>query len=60
MDRTNTLLARVLADLEQLKAWAEADRGQSMDAGAEAQADDDDARVQMLGEALDIVAGCRR
>jgi hypothetical protein len=60
MERTNETLERVIGDVRQLIQWAKADREQSLEADAIAQAGDDGARVALLTQALELLCGCGR
>jgi len=59
-ERTNEKVNQVLAEINTLILWAEADADQSQESGAKDQERADRARAAILRKAHGLVAKCRR
>lgn len=60
MMKTNELLEKVTANIETMIGWADADREQSLDDGADDQAVSDDGRARKLRRVLALLQECER
>ena len=60
LETTNGMLADIIPKVNQLIAWAEADRDSSYESGAYAQGRQDRARIAKLTKARELLAQCER